>query len=272
MNTLKQFFKKPVVLFSIVGIVLFYIYSSIADFYDRRNREIVISSNQIQLLVQTFAQTWNRAPTESELKSQIDDYIKGEVYYREAVKLGIDKTDPAIKTRLRQVMELMLDDNTSANPTRAQLEVYLSQNEDRFKVDPIISFQHLYFSLDEKTEAEQTLSGLKNGTVLVNNLNRSMAMIPSTFEEEPARIIERTFGKDFTLEVFKFNPGEWHGPIQSAYGWHLVKISDKTEGIVPPLEDIWEQVVREWTFENQKKVKEELYEEMQKKYTIIVEE
>ena len=47
--------------------------------------------------------------SEKEIKAQIDNFIKDEVFFKEAVAMGLDKSDPAVKRRLRQLMELMME-------------------------------------------------------------------------------------------------------------------------------------------------------------------
>ena len=47
--------------------------------------------------------------------------------------------------------------------------------------------------------------------------------------------------KVFALEP---DPQRWYGPIESAYGQHLVMLTKLTEGVYPPLEEI-EAAVRE---------------------------
>jgi parvulin-like peptidyl-prolyl isomerase len=66
--------------------------------------------------------------------------------------------------------------------------------------------------------------------------------------------------------------GSWTGPLESPFGWHLVYIFEKLEGEVPDLEDVWDQVEREWTVERKKEIKEEQYRIMREQYKIVVEE
>ena len=52
--------------------------------------------------------------------------MREEVYYREAMALGLDKDDTVIRRRLRQKMEFVSDDIAAqAEPTDADLDAYL---------------------------------------------------------------------------------------------------------------------------------------------------
>ena len=97
-------------------------------------------------------------------------------------------------------------------------------------------------------------------------------MIPDRFENESEREIERSFGNLFTREVFRLETGDWQGPVESSYGWHLVRVSERIEGEVPDLNQIWDLVEREWSVERKKEIKEQQYKVMRDQYRITIEE
>ena len=66
-------------------------------------------------------------------------------------------------------------------------------------------------------------------------------------------------------------PGQWHGPIESGYGAHLVFVSGRTEGRVPRLDEVREAVVREWDNARRQAANDTLYEGMLKRYTVTIE-
>ena len=209
-------------------------------------------------------------PSESELTGQIENYIKDQVFYKEAVALGLDQNDPAIKKRMRQMMELMMDDLASVYPSESQLNAYLKENEDKFRSDPRISFRHIYFDQYSEAKAEQVLKRLKNNEEVKESEYGNLALIPDSFEDESFRGIDRLFGKTFTQELFELENTGWQGPIQSAYGFHVVHITKRDPGYVPPLEEIWDLVEREWSVDQKLKAKERQYEQMKKKYIIQI--
>ena len=66
---------------------------------------IVVSEQRIKSLSLSFQRTWQRLPTRQELDGLIKDYIKEEVFYREALAMGLDRDDTLIRRRLRPVQE-----------------------------------------------------------------------------------------------------------------------------------------------------------------------
>ena len=272
MKTLKNLIKEPFFLFFLLGAFLFIMYTRAAGYIDQKNRQIFVRQTQIALLEESFRKTWNRSPTENELTAQIDNFVMDEIFSKEAVAMGLDKTDPAIKRRLRQIMEMMMDDYATIYPTENQLRTYLSENQEKFRQDPRISFRHTYFPLENKEEAIQFLSRLQKSLSVDEHSMRGLLLIPDRFEDESEREIERLFGNMFTRELFGLETGDWQGPVQSSYGWHLVKVSQLIEGKVPDLNQIWDLVDREWSVERKKEIKEEQYKVMRDQYKISIEE
>lgn len=268
---MKRIVREPVSLFFILGSLLFLFYSAASNYYIKKNNEITISSTQLALLKDSFEKTWNRAVNETELQALIENHIKDEVFYREAVLMGLDKSDLAIKRRLRQIMELVLDDYSSVYPSESQLQKYLSEHPDKFRQDDRISFTHQYFSMDEKQEGVNRLSLLQKGASSDEKYINRLSLIPEQFENESLSEIVRSFGDFFSKQLFKLEKGTWQGPLESAYGWHLVLVSRRSEGIVPPLSEIWDQVEREWALEKKQEMKAQQFEKMRARYTISVE-
>ena len=97
---------------------------------------IVITQAKIEQIAGLFARTWQRPPTPAELKGLIDDYVKDEVYYREALKLGLEADDTVIRRRLRQKMEFLSDAaSETLRASEAELAEYLNAHADKFAVE-----------------------------------------------------------------------------------------------------------------------------------------
>ena len=62
----------------------------------------------------TFTRTWQRPPTETELKGLVDDYVREEIATREALAMGLDRDDTVIRRRLRQKLEFLVEDSPDA--------------------------------------------------------------------------------------------------------------------------------------------------------------
>ena len=77
---------------------------------DNGPQKIVITQGQITSIVIGFSRTWQRPPTREELEGLIRDRVREEVYYREALAMGLDRDDTIIRRRLQQKLEFVTDD------------------------------------------------------------------------------------------------------------------------------------------------------------------
>ncbi len=272
MKTIRKVIKEPFLLFFLLGALIFIMYTRATGYIDQRNKQIYVGQDQIALLAESFQKTWNRSPTEDELKAQVNNFIMDEIFFKEAVSMGLDKTDLAVKRRLRQIMEMMMDDFATIYPTENQLREYLSANPEKFRQDSRISFRYIYFPLEDEDEAIRILDRLQKGISVEKDYTGGLLLIPDRFEYETEWEIERLFGGVFTRELFELETGDWTGPVESSYGWHLVKVSERIEGEVPDLNQIWDLVEREWSVERKKEIKEQQYKVMRDQYKISIEE
>ena len=109
MKRILKIFREPVVLFFLLGTLFFLLYQAATGYMDDRKKQIHVSQAQVAQLEESYTRAWNRPPGEAEIEALVNDYIMDEIFYKEAVALGLDKTDPTIKQRLRQMMEMMME-------------------------------------------------------------------------------------------------------------------------------------------------------------------
>ena len=108
---MKKWFKEPLVHFLVIGAMIFVVFSVVnTEESTMDGNTIVVSAGDIARLSGNWSQKWNRPPTETELQGLIDSYIKEEVYYREALALGLDQNDTILRRRLMQKMEFLSND------------------------------------------------------------------------------------------------------------------------------------------------------------------
>ena len=143
--------REPLVHFLVLGAGLFLLFGLVGDSNVAPADRIVVSSGRVAQLTQIFTRTWQRPPTEQELAGLIEDHVREEVYYREALAMGLDRDDTIVRRRMRQKLEFVTDDLVAAvTPTEEQLETYLRENPEAFRVPTRLSFQQIYFNRDRR--------------------------------------------------------------------------------------------------------------------------
>ncbi len=273
---MKKWHKEPLLHFLIIGAMIFVLFSIVnKDEIPVSDNKIVVTASDIERLSGNWSKKWNRPPTETEMKGLVDSYIKEEVYYREALALGLDQNDTILRRRLMQKMEFLSNDLAELNqPDETALNKYFLDNQETYELPARISFTHIYFSLDKRgakvvEDAESVLSGLDALRAPEKGDN---FMMPYDFVKETPFEVERLFGKGFTEELFTLKTNTWLGPIESGYGFHLVRISEKIDSSIPELASVIDKVRTDLMFEQRKRMNKEIYERFKEQYEIIIED
>ena len=105
-------------------------------------------------MILIFQRTWQRPPTRQELDGIVKEYVKEEVLYREALAMGLDRDDTLVRRRLRQKLEFVAEDMADAvDPTDAELQQYLDEHPESFRVERRASFYQVYLSRDRRGDS-----------------------------------------------------------------------------------------------------------------------
>jgi len=270
--------REPLVHFLLLGAALFLAFNFVDDSEEARADTIVVSTGQVAQLSEAFNRTWQRPPSDEELNGLIEDHVREEVYYREAMAMGLDRDDTIVRRRMRQKLEFVTDDFVAAvDPTDEQLETYFNIHPDEFLVPSRVSFEQIYFSLERRGEqavrdAESLLARLNSAGSKVEPIDAGdTLMLPGSFDNIFENDVARHFGTEFATALTDVPVGNWSGPLESAYGLHLVLIREREPGLLPPLEDVRDTVQREWEAARRTEAKEAFYQGLRKRYEVSVE-
>jgi hypothetical protein len=275
---MRRLLREPLLQFLLIGAGLFLLYNALNRGQSDAPREIVISEARVEALAENFATVWMRPPTAVELKGLIDDYVAEEVYYREAVAMGLDQDDTVIRRRLRQKMEFISEGVADATePSDAELQAYLDQHADKFALPAELTFQQVYLSSDRRRknvrpDAEKLLAELRAGRGPADPLEAGdPTLLPPTMTAASPRAIANAFGEEFAAQIDEAPVGQWSGPIESGFGLHVVKVEERTAGKAPTLAEIRPVVLREWQSEARRRQNQALLDTLKSKYEIRVE-
>lgn len=275
---MKKLLREPLLHFLLLGVAIFAAYGLVSKRSSAEPGKIVVSAGQVAAMAEGFARAWRRPPTSEELEGLIKDRVQEEVYCREAMAMGLEKDDTVIRRRLRQKLEFVTDDIAAlAEPTDEDLNTYLKAHGDAFRVERQFTFSQVYLNPERHGEnlardAAQLLVQLQQAgeKAEVSELGDSF-LLEHQFQSLPASEAEKQFGEKFAAKLDELSPGQWIGPIESGYGVHLVRISERTEGRVPELAVVRDAVRREWANARRLESNGKFYQELLKRYVVTIE-
>ena len=166
---------------------------------------------------------------------------------------------------------------TRSSPTDAQLQGYLEQNAGKFARPAELTFRQVYLSAERRgdtvrADAEKLLAELQAGRGPADPAEAGDAtLLPATMEAASPQAIANAFGEEFALQVDEAPVGQWSGPIESAFGLHLVRVDERVVGNAPTLGEIRPIVLREWQAEERRRQNQSFLATLRDKYEVRVE-
>jgi peptidyl-prolyl cis-trans isomerase C len=271
---LASLIREPLAQFLLAGLVIFLVSSFFGGFQDDGERTIVVDAAQTENLAAAFIQTWRRPPNQQELDALIADYVRGEVYYREAKRIGLDVDDPVIRNRLRSKMEFITEAQAEAEqPSDAELAAWFDRRKARYASEVQYSFDHVFIDPSRpgnpRQRASQGLSQLRGGADWKKVSDP--IPLPASLTRAKRDDIARDFGEPFTKELDTIVPGQWIGPIRSGLGLHLVRLGARQTFDPPKFADVRDKVEIDWRFDSKGRRERAAFEALLKDYQVKIE-
>lgn len=273
----KKLIREPLVHFLLIGTLLFVLDGWLSSSNGPGDKHIVITPGQVERLRVAFSATWKRPPTPQEIVGLVDSYIKEEIYYREALAMGLDRDDTIIRRRMKQKMEFLSEDLVDQpEPDDQTLAGYLQENGEAFYIEGQTAFRQIYFNTQKRgaeaeKEARQVLETLQKGDPNVDNDDLGdPSLLPSQLALTRNSQIARIFGKAFVQHLETISTGVWSGPLASTYGLHLVRVSEQVDGRLPDLAEVRSEVLTEWSAAWRRKIKQKAYQAIREQYTVEI--
>ncbi|MCK7598441.1 peptidylprolyl isomerase [Microbulbifer sp. CAU 1566] len=265
--------KDPSAQFALIGALLFAINSAFQGDQAADTEDIIVSEARIQHLAGIFERGWQRPPEPAELQGLIDDFVREEVLYREAVKMGLDRDDTVIRRRLRMKMELLARDLVNAiEPAEQVLRDYHQRHIQKYTQPAQYSFEQIFLNSDQRPQVAEDARMVLTKLTAGGNPRKLGDNSLLQFEMESASVerIDRQFGADFSQQLLELPDNEWSGPLTSAYGEHLVKISARQPRRETEFSEVRAEVLRDWQQQEQNKILQTQYETLRDNYRIQI--
>ncbi len=272
--------REPLLHFLCIGAVIYLLYGAFAEPEpEKTDTTIVVSAGEIEWMQSSWQKRWNRPPTDKEMDGLIQQYIKESVLYREALTMGLNQHDMVIRRRLAQKLEFLTKDLVALTPpTEEELQAYFAAQQDRYRQPARYTFTQVFIDPDKRgdatlTDAEKIKTKLiaQGGAIENAGALGDGLLLQSHFPDMDPVEIQKRFGSGFAKSLLELAPGQWHGPILSGYGVHLVYISHISDPPDPVFAELRERVTRDWKAEKGEELNEKFYANLRKRYTIVIE-
>ena len=266
--------REPLVQFLALGAGIFALFWLQGDPGGDHSDRIVVTAGQVEHLATGFARTWLRPPTAGELEGLVDDWVREEIYYRQAMALGLDRDDRVVRRRLRQKMEFLTEEAAAPpTPSDEELRTFLREHPEAFRVEPRFAFRQVCLDRDRRGDTARSLLDRLTASGPDADLAGlgDRLMLPDEVPSTPRAEIVAVFGAPFADRLEHLEPGRWTGPVESGYGLHLVLVRERVPGRLPELDEVRDAVEREWLSARRATTLEAAYRQLRERYIVVVE-
>lgn len=259
---ISKLLRDPLAHFLVAGAAIWAALALIGDPIDPASRTIELSRERQAGIALGFERMMGRPPTDAEMDAAIARWVREEVLYREALRLGLDEGDAVVRRRLATKMDELAGAEAEAAPVSdTTLGSWLHAHQERFSEGGRYTFSQAFYP--DEDALHEALEGGGPPTGHTTALPRRM--IDANYAQ-----IAAVFGPDFAGVVGK---AKQSGSLQieSGYGFHLVDLERVKAGRTPPLSEIREEVEADWRSATISARRKRAYEILREAYTVETE-
>jgi peptidyl-prolyl cis-trans isomerase C len=267
--------REPFLHFIVLGALLF----TFNEYLEARANfsRIMVTRDDVAGIITNYQLQYGITPVGEQLQSLIDQFVREEVFYHEALRLGLDKNDEIIRRRLVQKYEFLQQDLGIAHePKQAQLLAYFQAHQAQYQTPPKVTFTQVYFSPDVGGEdAARDAAQRLRPQLMASGASRAAAQgdaFPGSTDYAALTQADaaRVFGSgELTERIFMLPVGEWSPPLHSGLGWHLVYLNAVQPARVASFEEVADAVRRDYLDAERSRHNAEAFAKLERSFTIV---
>ena len=269
---MRRWLRDPLLHFSLGGLLLFIAYACLNPSDPHSDvRRVRVGAGEMKWLAATWRGQTGREPTAEELRELVSNLIKEELLSREAREMRLDENDTIVRRRLAQKLEFVIQDTARlAEPSDDELRQFYAASRSVFQTEARVSFTQIFFRREQ--DAAAALSKLVGATPAEAARFGERLMIEAEFRHADRHAVAAAFGPQFARAIFDLQPGAWHGPIESGYGAHLVRVSAVEASRPQDFADVRPLVVERWREAKQREAEARFFERLMAKYAVLIDD
>ena len=234
-----------------------------------------ITQNDMNMLLHTLGQ--QRAAqfnSEEGRKHVLNELIHQNLFLMDARENKVDETDMFQKELEKMIDSLMIQFRInqvmgSVKVTDDELKDYYEVHKDHYNKQESVTASHILVATED--ECKKIKEQIAAGEVTFEEAAQSHSTCPS--KQNGGSLGNFTRGRmvpEFDKAAFEMEAGEVSDPIQTQFGYHLIKVTEKTAPEAQDFDDVKEHVFNHLMQDRQKEAYISKLEELKKQYTIEV--
>jgi peptidyl-prolyl cis-trans isomerase C len=208
-----------------------------------------VPSTRVEALAQQVARSGR--PITPEVEAQIkEEVIAREIFMQEAQKRGLDAT-PEYKTQIELARQTILIRELFAEfqKTSAVTDADVQAEYDKFvAANGGKEYRARHILVETQAQAEAILASLKKGGKF-EDIAKKQSKDPGSGANggDLDWAAPGNYVKEFSDAMVALNKGQVSAPVQSQFGFHIIRLDDVREAQLPTLADVKPQIVQQMT-------------------------
>ena len=258
-----RWLREPVVHFVVLGAAVFAVYATVQP---QPTHSLTADDAPIEQLRNDWETRMGTSPSAAEEQRLRKEWLEEEVLYRRARELGLDQNDTVVRRRLVQRMRFLIKDTTPVpEPNDLQLRAWIDTHPEKYSEASRVSLDHLFFSR-AKRGIEMRADAYRAAEALKATPDASVAGDPfprgNHLDDYTKSALAQAFGVAFADSVTQLPVGSWHGPLNSSYGVHVVRVTARTAQGAPSFEGVRDRARGDWMYEERQRLNRQAIEAM----------
>ncbi len=219
-----------------------------------------VPSSRVEALKQQVARSGR--PINPEVEAQIkEEVIAREIFMQEAQKRGLDATDD-YKAQIELARQTILIRELFAEfqKTSAVTDADVQAEYDKFvAANGGKEYRARHILVETKEQAEAILASLKKGGKF-EDIAKKQSKDPGSGANggDLDWAAPGNYVKEFSDALVALNKGQVSAPVQSQFGFHIIRLDDVREAQLPALADVKPQIVQQMTQQRMATFQQEL--------------
>jgi peptidyl-prolyl cis-trans isomerase C len=219
-----------------------------------------VPTSRAEALAQQVARSGR--PMTPEVEGQIkEEVIAREIFMQEAQKRGLDAT-PEYKTQIELARQTILIRELFAEfqKTSAVTDADVQAEYDKFvAANGGKEYRARHILVETQAQAEAILASLKKGGKF-EDIAKKQSKDPGSGANggDLDWAAAGNYVKEFSDAMVALNKGQVSAPVQSQFGFHIIRLDDVREAQLPKIEDVKPQIVQQMTQQRMATFQQEL--------------
>ena len=219
-----------------------------------------VPTSRAEALAQQVARSGR--PITPEVEAQIkEEVIAREIFMQEAQKRGLDAT-PEYKSQIELARQTILIRELFAEfqKTSAVTDADVQAEYDKFvAANGGKEYRARHILVETQAQADAILASLKKGGKF-EDIAKKQSKDPGSGANggDLDWAAAGNYVKEFSDAMVALNKGQMSAPVQSQFGFHIIRLDDVREAQLPALEDVKPQIVQQMTQQRMATFQQEL--------------